>query len=61
MSDFTNITWFEMGTGGPNQATGVEFLNFDLNGSVTPEPSSIFLLGSGILGLASVVRRKFSR
>jgi hypothetical protein len=29
--------------------------------STTPEPSSIMLLGSGILGLAGVVRRKLSR
>ncbi len=29
--------------------------------STTPEPSSIMLLGSGILGLAGVLRRKLSR
>lgn len=29
--------------------------------AVTPEPSSIFLLGSGILGLGGIVRRKICR
>lgn len=29
--------------------------------TVTPEPSSLALLGSGVLGLAGVVRRKFRR
>ena len=30
-------------------------------GGTTPEPSSIMLFGSGILGLAGVLRRKFPR
>ncbi len=30
-------------------------------GGTTPEPSSIMLLGSGVLGLAGVLRRKLSR
>jgi PEP-CTERM motif len=39
--------------------------SFTLNGTTgsttTPEPSSIMLLGSGILGLAGVLRRKLTR
>jgi hypothetical protein len=37
--------------------------SFTLNGSVgtTPEPSSIMLFGSGILGLAGVLRRRLMR
>ena len=31
------------------------------NGSSTPEPGSLLLLGSGILGLAGVVRRKLGK
>jgi hypothetical protein len=30
-------------------------------GGTTPEPSSILLFGSGILGLAGVLRRKLTR
>ena len=41
----------------PNGST----LSLDLTGVVssTPEPSSLLLLGSGVLGLAGVFRRKF--
>ena len=31
----------------------------DNNLQATPEPSSMMLLGSGILGIAGVLRRKF--
>jgi PEP-CTERM motif len=31
---------------------------FRLSGTQTPEPSTFLLLGSGILGLASVLRRR---
>ena len=31
------------------------------HGGTTPEPSSIMLFGSGILGLAGVLRRKLTR
>jgi hypothetical protein len=38
----------------------VDFQDFLVSGSITPtpEPGSIFLLGSGLLGLAGLVRRK---
>jgi len=32
--------------------------NFGWSGSTTPEPGSLVLLGSGVLGLAGVIRRK---
>jgi hypothetical protein len=31
---------------------------FEVDGEVTPEPSSFLLLGSGLLGLAGLIRRK---
>jgi hypothetical protein len=33
----------------------------DLSYTLTPEPGSIVLLGTGLLGLAGVLRRKFAR
>jgi len=60
------LAWWE-GTG-PSQAShtapgGATIFNiqgeaFTLNGTTTPEPGSFLLLGSGILGLAGVLRRK---
>ena len=35
--------------------------SFIINGAPIPEPSSIMLFGSGILGLAGVLRRKLTR
>ncbi len=35
-------------------------LTTDFNTSTTPEPSSLLLLGSGVLGLTGVIRRKLS-
>ena len=56
--------------GGPSQAStqfGNAVLNnigseaFTIYGTTTPEPGSILLLGSGILGVAGVLRRKLIR
>jgi hypothetical protein len=58
-----------MGGGCPSQASsggvGTDPAEaFDINGTAgggsTPEPSSFFLLASGVLGVAGLLRRKFS-
>ena len=41
--------------------TAVYGETFSLDGDITPEPSSLLLLGSGMLGLAGMLRRKLAR
>jgi hypothetical protein len=40
--------------------TNIDGETFSLDGTV-PEPSSLLLLGSGLLGLAGALRRKLAR
>jgi hypothetical protein len=41
--------------------TNIKGETFALDGSIVPEPSSLLLLGSGLLGLAGALRRKLAR
>ena len=51
------IAWATLsGTGG--DYVFIDNFEFNGTGTSTPEPSSLLLLGSGILGLAGVIRRK---
>ena len=52
---FTTVTISNLS----NDAWGIDDVSY--NGTSTPEPSSLLLLGSGILGFAGVARRKFMR
>ncbi len=60
LENFTNLQLQGYGYGSPLYDESF-VLNATGAPSETPEPGSIFLLGSGLLGMAGAVRRKFAR
>jgi PEP-CTERM motif len=55
-SDFPGVVIYTPTDTSPNGPQ--EFFGYDTPGGQTPEPSSLALLGSGVIGLAVVLRRK---
>lgn len=60
LSGFSNITEIHIYNITDAGGIGWDTFQYDINGS-TPEPASLMLMGSGVLGLAGILRRRFSR
>lgn len=59
-NNLTSLTFQDTTSGGFLVAPGMGIDNINL-GTATPEPGTIIMLGSGVIGLAGMLRRKLMR
>jgi hypothetical protein len=60
-SDLTSVAFLLQNNAGSSDATAVTFNDFSITADSIPEPSSLAVLGVGLIGLATRARRKASR
>ena len=61
-SGLTGTSQMDLTSYGAVPGETIDFTNLDVNASsATPEPSTLLMLGSGVLGLGGIIRRKLTR
>ena len=55
---FTSVTINNLPTANGTDAWGIDDVSYNAGSTSTPEPSTLVLLGSGVLGMAGLIRRK---